>query len=81
MAETKDKIVTVESLSALHDYNKSVYTTEDNVTEIVENYIKDYESPYVILKSSTEGSEKRFKVTVDDSGVLTATEITENAEI
>lgn len=31
---------------------------------------------YVILASSTEGSSKKFKVTVDDSGTLTATEIT-----
>lgn len=27
------------------------------------------------LNSSTEGSSKRFKLTIDDSGVLTATEI------
>lgn len=30
----------------------------------------------LILTSSTEGSTKKFKITVDDSGVLTATEIT-----
>ena len=35
------------------------------------------ESTAVILKSSTEGSTKRFKLTIDDSGNLTATEITE----
>lgn len=29
----------------------------------------------IILKSSTEGSSKKFKLTVDDSGVVTATEI------
>ena len=29
----------------------------------------------VILKSSTEGSNKRFKITIDDDGVLSATEI------
>ena len=29
----------------------------------------------VIVKSSTEGSEKRFKITVDDSGAIIATEI------
>lgn len=29
----------------------------------------------IILKSSTEGSEKKFRITVDDSGVVTATEI------
>lgn len=31
---------------------------------------------YAVLNSSTEGSTKKFKITVDDSGTLTATEIT-----
>lgn len=31
----------------------------------------------VILKSSTADSTKRFKITVDDSGTLSATEVTE----
>ena len=35
------------------------------------------EGTAMILKSSTEGSTKRFKITVDDTGNLTATEITE----
>lgn len=30
MAEIKDKIVTVESLSALHEYNKETYETKEN---------------------------------------------------
>lgn len=77
LAEIKDKIVTIESLSALHNYNKSVYVTEDDVGNIVENY----ELPYIVLKSTTEGSEKKFKITVDDAGVLNATEIEEIAEI
>ena len=34
-----------------------------------------YGGTAMILKSSTEGSTKRFKVTVNDSGTLTATEI------
>ena len=34
------------------------------------------EGTAMIVKSSTEGSSKRFKITVDDSGVITATEIT-----
>lgn len=29
-----------------------------------------------IIQSSTEGSTKKFKITIDDSGVLSATEIT-----
>ena len=32
---------------------------------------------YIVLKSSTASSTKQFKVTVDDDGELTATEITE----
>lgn len=31
----------------------------------------------VILKSTTEGSTKKFKITVDDSGTISATEVTE----
>lgn len=31
----------------------------------------------VIVRSSTEGSTKKFKITVDDTGTLTATEVTE----
>lgn len=34
------------------------------------------EATAIILKSSSEDSSKRFKVTIDDSGALTATEIT-----
>ena len=30
----------------------------------------------VIINSSTTGSTKRFKITVDDSGTLSATEVT-----
>nr|DAL41153.1 MAG TPA_asm: hypothetical protein [Caudoviricetes sp.] len=29
----------------------------------------------LILSSSTEGSTKKFKITVDDTGALTATEV------
>lgn len=35
------------------------------------------EGTAMIIKSSTEGSSKRFKITVGDDGLLTATEITE----
>ena len=39
-------------------------------------YAGTVEGTAMIVKSSTEGSSKRFKITVDDSGVITATEIT-----
>jgi hypothetical protein len=32
---------------------------------------------YIILKSSTSGSKKKFRITVDDNGVLTTKEVTE----
>lgn len=37
--------------------------------------LRAVESTGIIVKSSTEGSTKRFKITVDDSGTLTATEV------
>lgn len=40
-------------------------------------YAGSVEASCFILKSSTENSTKKFKITVDDTGVLTATEITE----
>ena len=35
MAEVKDKIITVESLSALHEYNKATYETKESVESLV----------------------------------------------
>lgn len=34
MAGVKDKVVTVESLSALHDYNKDTFETKGNVKSL-----------------------------------------------
>lgn len=31
MAEIKDKVITVESLNALHEYNKDTYATKENI--------------------------------------------------
>ena len=40
-------------------------------------YAGSVEASEIILRSSTEGSTKKFKVTVDDSGTLSVSEITE----
>ena len=37
--------------------------------------LKSVMTEEIILTSSTAGSTKKFKITVDDSGTLTATEI------
>lgn len=42
-----------------------------------ETYVNNAVANALILNSTTEGSTRRFKVTVDDTGVLTAVEITE----
>ena len=31
MADVKDKVITVESLKTLHDYNESTYETKENI--------------------------------------------------
>ena len=40
MAVTKDKVVTVESLSALHEYNKATYETKESVEGLVEDLLE-----------------------------------------
>lgn len=48
-------------------------TVPGEVTKIDKKYLpEDIEAKSVILPSSTSGSAKRFKITVDDTGTLTA---------
>lgn len=37
MAEIKDKVVTAESLKALHDYDKKVYATKEELQNLFVN--------------------------------------------
>lgn len=46
----------------------------NGIKQIDEKYIPELSS--VILKSTTENSTKKFKITVDDNGTLSATEVT-----
>lgn len=39
MADIKDKVITAESLKALHEYNKSTYETKENVADLFETTI------------------------------------------
>ena len=51
-----------------------VLLTESGLGDLVWNFeVRDS----LIVKSSTEGSTKQFKITVDDSGTISATEITD----
>ena len=57
----------------------SIEWDEDNGTPVGIVYPDGYKTPFpsLTLKSSTADSTKKFKITVDDTGTLTATEITE----
>ncbi len=65
------------------DYFTLAVDKDGNITLVKTRVSNDYElntvqiptSENMILKSSTEGSTKQFKITVDDSGTITATEV------
>ena len=60
--------------------NKVVKTAIDELQNAVEEYIGSKVSDKeLILFSSTENSTKKFKITVNDSGTISAKEVTENA--
>ena len=76
----------MEYLSEEDDFHCCVYTNlpgsthdiavsvlQETVVQIPEQYIPVMSS--VTLKSSTSGSSKKFKITVDDSGAISATRV------
>jgi hypothetical protein len=55
--------------------NDSNFLTEH---QSLENYVtKNEEYTSIILRSSTEGSNKKFRLTIDDDGVISTEEVTE----
>ena len=51
-------------------YYTSVYSGEQ-----IDTAVGDVLNGNFVIPSSTSGSSKKFRITVDDSGVLTATEV------
>lgn len=65
------------TLDTAASHTISVKTTEEIVTPMAEEFIPNIvEIDSIIIKSSTTDSTKKFKITVDDSGTLSATEVT-----
>ena len=61
-------------------YSASKYALTDTVDAQlaeVKQSIDEIKSADVILPSSTAGSTKKFKITVDDAGMISAKEVTE----
>lgn len=77
---TSDNVVTLSISRALAFYSDGTLpqaTMDTNPILPMEIATKKYvDDKECILKSTTPGSTKKFKITVDDSGTLTTTEIT-----
>ena len=54
-----------------NDYYTMIFTGEK-----VDKLLKRVDDGEIIIPSSTAGSTKKFKLTVDDSGTVSATEVT-----
>ena len=52
-------------------YYTSVYSGEE-----IDQAVGDVRNGNIVLPSTTSGSDKKFRLTVDDSGAVTATEVT-----
>ena len=58
MADIKDKVTTVESLKALHDYNKETYETKENVESLLNDKFDKPENNIVpIVNGGTNASD------------------------
>ena len=53
------------------EYYTSIYSGEE-----IDNAVGNVLNGNIVIPSSTSGSAKKFKITVDDSGTITATEVT-----
>ena len=63
------------TLDTAASHTISVKTTEETVTPMAEEFLPTGIKE-LIMSSSTTDSTKKFKITVDDSGTISATEVT-----
>ena len=58
MAEIKDKVVTVDSLSALHEHNKNTYETKEQVENLLDTKFDRPENDIIpIVNGGTNASD------------------------
>lgn len=77
MSEVKDKVITAESLSALHEYNKNTYEIKENVEEKLANL---FANGMTVLSSYQYGDELPEAGTVGRIFFKRVTEQTEQTE-
>ena len=71
--DTENKYAHIVGNGATDDARSNAHTLDWNGNAWYAGSIEAADG--LILKSSTEGSEKRFKITVDDSGTISAIEL------
>ena len=73
---TKRAVGIFATLDTAASHNISVKTAGEVITPMAEEFLPNIlEINSIIMNSSTTGSTKKFKITVNDSGTLKATEI------
>ena len=72
--DMNEKYIHVVGNGISYDYRSNAHTLDWEGNAWYSGYV---EGKSFILPSSTKGSTKRFKITVDDSGTLSVTEVTE----
>ena len=71
--------INIGSLSFRSQYFTIAVTSNGVIAEHESIATKEYvDNKEVVVKSSTAGSTKKFKITVDDTGALSAVEVTES---
>lgn len=76
MATIEERITALETKIAALTAPPTDYYTMAETGETVDAAVQAVKSGKFVIPSSTSGSTKKFKLTVDDTGTVSATEVT-----
>lgn len=76
MATLEERVAVLESKLAALTAPPTEYYTMAETGETVDAAVQAVKNGNLVVPSSTSGSTKKFKLTVDDSGTVGATEVT-----
>ena len=73
----EERVAALEAqMTAATQADPTEYYTSTYSGEQIDQAVGDVLDGTFIIPSSTAGSQKKFKITVDDAGTITATEVT-----
>lgn len=76
MATLEERVVALETQLAALTTPPTDYYTLAETGETVDAAVQAVKNGNFVISSSTSGSTKKFKLTVDDTGTVSATEVT-----